>query len=93
MYDIRRLTHSALKKLVEQPELRREKGAAARKFAEEELDLRIVAEKYYRYILSGRKEPAVSEKLIAALRSDTRVKPSDLPDIAETLAYAKGFRC
>lgn len=85
--------YSALKKLVEQPELRREKGAAARKFAEEELDLRIVAEKYYRYILSGRKEPAVSEKLIAALRSDTRVKPSDLPDIAETLAYAKGFRC
>jgi len=85
--------YSALKKLVVQPELRREKGAAARRFAEDELDLRIVAEKYYRYILSDRKEPAVSEKTIAALRGDARVKPSDLPEIADTLAYAKGYRC
>ena len=85
--------YSVLKKLVEDPELRREKGAAARRFAEEELDLRIVAKKYLRFILSGRKEPAVDEKIIAALRSDTRVKPSDLPDIAETLSYAKGYRC
>ncbi|MBR4628447.1 MAG: glycosyltransferase [Ruminococcus sp.] len=85
--------YSALSRLVSSPELREEKGSAARKFAEENLDLHIVARKYYEYILSGRREPALSEQMIAALRNDPNVSPSDYPEIAETLAYAKGHRC
>ena len=85
--------YSALKMLVAAPEKRNAVGLAARRFAEEHLDLRIVAEKYYEYILSGRKEPAVDEQLIAAITLDGNVSPSDYEGIADTLSYAKGHRC
>ena len=85
--------YSALKTLVEEPEKRIAIGLAARKFAEENLDLRIVAKNYYDYILSGRKEPALNEALITSLASDGNISPSDYDGIAETLSYAKGHRC
>jgi glycosyltransferase involved in cell wall biosynthesis len=85
--------YSALKRLTDSPEERERIGAAARKFAEDELDLGIIARKYYDFILSGRKEPAVSEEMIAAARRDSNIAPSDVHGIAATLAYAKGYRC
>lgn len=84
---------SALRELVESPEKRSAAGLAARKFAEENLDLRIVAKNYYDYILSGKAEPALSEQLVAALASDGNAAPSDYQGIADTLSYAKGYRC
>lgn len=85
--------YKALKELVESPDKRNAIGLAARKFAEENLDLRIVARNYYDYILSGRTSPALTEQLISALCSDGNISPSDYEGIADTLSYAKGYRC
>ncbi len=85
--------YTVLKRLTDFPEERERIGAAARKFAEEELDLRMIAQKYYDFILTGRKQPALSEAIIAAARRDSNIAVSDIRGIAATLAYAKGYRC
>lgn len=80
---------STMKELIENPDKRKGLGQAARKFAEENLDINIVARHYYDYIMSGRAETPVTEELIREIRSDERFCRSDAAGIAETLAYAR----
>ena len=82
--------YRALRELTADPERRGQIGQAARAFAEEHLDLRIVAGNYLD-VLSAKKHPAVvTEDVLQTIRQDKELIPSDISGIAETLAYAAG---
>lgn len=82
---------STMKELIEDADKRNSLGQAARKFAEENLDINIVAKHYYDYIMSEATQSPVSEEIIREIRNDERFCRSDAEGIAETLAYAKGI--
>ncbi|MDE5770018.1 MAG: glycosyltransferase [Ruminococcus sp.] len=84
--------YKVLKKLTENEQERSETGMNARKFAQEELDIKSAVEKYYNVISSEKSVCPVTEKLIETLRNDKNMNYSDISGISETLAYAKGFR-
>ena len=84
--------YNILKQLTENEKERSETGLNARKFAQEELDIKSVAEKYYNVISSPKSVCPVTEKLIETLRNDRNMPASDIKEISETLAYAKKFR-
>ena len=82
--------YRALRELTADPERRGQIGQAARAFAEEHIDLRIVAGNYLD-VLSAKKHPAVvTEDVLQTIRQDKELIPSDISGIAETLAYAAG---
>lgn len=84
--------YKVLKRLTENEKERSETGMNARKFAQEELDIKSAVEKYYNVINSAKSVCPVTEKLIDALRNDRNMSASDIREVSETLAYAKGFR-
>lgn len=84
--------YKVLKRLTENEKERSETGMNARKFAQEELDIKSAVEKYYNVISSAKSVCPVTEKLIDALRNDRNMPASDIREVSETLAYAKGFR-
>ncbi|MDE7137422.1 MAG: hypothetical protein K2O29_03045, partial [Ruminococcus sp.] len=84
--------YKVLKRLAENEKERSETGMNARKFAQEELDIKLAVEKYYNVISSSKSVCPVTEKLIDTLRNDRNMPASDIKDVSETLAYAKGFR-
>ncbi len=84
--------YKVLKRLVENRQERTETGLNARKFAEEELDIKSVVEKYYNFIISEKAVCPVTEKLIETLRNDRNMTSSDVQGLSVTLSYAKGFR-
>lgn len=84
--------YKVLKRLTENEKERSETGMNARKFAQEELDIKSAVEKYYNVISSSKSVCPVTEKLIDALRNDRNMPASDIREVSETLAYAKGFR-
>lgn len=84
--------YNILKQLTENEKERSETGLNARKFAQEELDIKSVTEKYYNVISSPKSVCPVTEKLIETLRNDRNMPASDIKEISETLAYAKKFR-
>ncbi len=61
---------STMKELVDNPEKRGSLGKRARKFAEENLDINIVAKHYYDYIVEETAETVVTDELIAAIGND-----------------------
>ena len=80
--------YEALRTLLEDPDEKQRIERAARQFAEEHLDLRIVAKHYYDYLCSECTEPAVTEELLDILRQDPNLSQTDISGIAGTLAYA-----
>lgn len=84
--------YKVLKRLTENEKERSETGMNARKFAQEELDIKSAVEKYYNVISSAKSVCPVTEKLIDALRNDRNMPASDIREVSETLAYAKRFR-
>ena len=81
---------NVLRRLIEEPQLCSEISSAARKYAEENLDIKVVAKKYFEYITADNAECMVTEKVIEALRNDSSLSRSDVSGIAATIAYAKG---
>lgn len=61
----------------------------ARRYAEEHLDLNKIAGAYARFSGNRPAPCAVTETLLAALKRDSRLHRSDIPGIADTLAYGK----
>ncbi|MDE6102598.1 MAG: hypothetical protein K2F73_06450, partial [Ruminococcus sp.] len=84
--------YKVLKRLVENGQERTETGLNARKFAEEELDIKSAVEKYYNFIISEKAVCPVTEKLIETLRNDRNMTSYDVQGLSVTLSYAKGFR-
>ncbi len=84
--------YNTLKRLTENEQERNETGMNARKFAQEELDIKSVVEKYYNLITSKKSVCPITEKLIETLKNDINMTAVDVKGISETLAYAKGLR-
>ena len=80
--------YEALRTLLEDPDEQARIEKAARRFAEEHLDLRIVAKHYYDYLCMACDAPAVTEEVLNTLRQDPNLSQADISGIAGTLAYA-----
>lgn len=81
---------SALEDLITHPEKITQVGAAARKYAEENLDIHIIGRQYRDFILEDH-HSIVTEDLISCVRShlDGSYTSEDIHDLAKTLAYLK----
>ncbi len=82
--------YQALKSLTENPSRRDMLGHAARRFAEQHLDIHEIAKQYYAVLTAGKQEPAVTEEILKIIRDDANLIRADIPGIAGTLAYALG---
>jgi len=81
--------YNALKRLVENPRERSETASHARKYAEEVLDIKYIAEKYYNTISAEKIKSSVTENLIQTLKNDVNISSGDIKGLAQTLSYAK----
>lgn len=81
--------YSVLKRLVENPAERLEKSSYAREYAEKVLDIKLIAEKYYRTISAEKIKSPVTENLIQTLKNDDNMTSGDIKGIAQTLSYSR----
>lgn len=81
---------SALEDLISHPEKISRTGTAARKYAEENLDIHIIGRQYRDFILENH-ESIVTEDLLSHVRShlDRSYTDEDIHELARTLAYLK----
>ena len=81
---------AALEDLVTHPEKISRTGSAARKYAEENLDIHIIGRQYRDFILETH-ESVVTEDLLSHVRShlNSSYTDEDIHELAKTLAYLK----
>lgn len=83
---------SAMVELADKQSVRESLQKAARRFAEEYLDIRKIAEQYTEFILEPLDNTGVTEKLLADLKQEIKNKQfseEEVRALARTLAYAK----
>ena len=81
--------YEALRKAACDTTFREKTGSLARKFAEENLDIKKIAKIYYEYVTLTPSPSPVTEELISLLRQDKNFSSSDTTPLSTTLAYAK----
>lgn len=82
--------YKALKELVENPSERGRIAKNARVYAENQLDIRKIAVKYFNIINSDKNKSPVNEEFIQTLKNDRNITSGDIQGIARTLSYSKG---
>ena len=81
--------YDALKRLIQHPEERVQLEQAARAYAEQNLDIRLVAEQYWKVLTQSVPASPVTEQTLEAIRHSEFYSISDAPGLAHTLAFAK----
>jgi len=81
--------YDALKRLIQHPEERVQLEQAARAYAEQNLDIRLVAEQYWKVLTQSVPASPVTEQTLEAVRHSEFYSISDAPGLAHTLASAK----
>ncbi|CDE30891.1 glycosyl transferase group 1 [Ruminococcus sp. CAG:403] len=81
--------YDALKRLIQHPEERVQLEQAARAYAEQNLDIRLVAEQYWKALTQSVPASPVTEQTLEAVRHSEFYSISDAPGLAHTLASAK----
>lgn len=80
----------ALRPVIEDADRCNAIGQAARVYAESHLDLRLIAEQYFRLLTRPVRKSVVTEDMLRTLRQNKDMLHSDICGIAGTIAYAAG---
>ncbi|MCM1505825.1 MAG: glycosyltransferase [Ruminococcus flavefaciens] len=81
--------YKVLKRLCDNSNERSQTAEYAREYAENVLDIKLVAKKYYNVISAEKNKPIVTENIIQSLKSDINITAGDIKGLAQTLSYAK----
>ncbi|MDE6426989.1 MAG: glycosyltransferase [Ruminococcus sp.] len=81
--------YKSLKELVENPSERGRIAGNARKYAENVLDIKKIAVKYFNTISADKNNSPVTEEIINTLKNDINITSGDISGIARTLSYSK----
>lgn len=82
--------YKVLKELAENPAERQRIARNARQYAENVIDIKKIAGKYYHTISADKNKSPVTEEIIQVLKNDTNITSGDIMGIARTLSYSKG---